>query len=156
MKTTKVNNLLEENNLHVCLLQPNTTNKFQPMDVAVNKPAKNFLRRKLEGWYADQVTEQLNNAGASDIDSIELQPVDLSMALIKELSEQWLVEMHGYIASHPKFIGNRFVQSGITHALSDNSSVDTSEDDSEPDIEEELFSEEYDTDSDGAEFSDLD
>ena len=38
--------------------------------------------------------EQLHDAGASDTDSIELQPVDLSVAQIKELSGQWPVEMH--------------------------------------------------------------
>ena len=76
-KTAKISKLWEENNLHVCLLQPNTTDKLQPMDVAVNKPANDFLRRKFEEWYADQVMERLHNAETSDIDSIELQPVDL-------------------------------------------------------------------------------
>ena len=47
-KTEKVNNLLEENNLHVCLLLFNTTDKLHLMDVAINKPAKDFLRRKFE------------------------------------------------------------------------------------------------------------
>ena len=85
-KTAKINKLLEENYLHVCLLPPNTTDKLQPMDVAINKPAKNFLRTKFEEWYADQVMEQLHNAETSDIDSVELQPIDISMAQIKELS----------------------------------------------------------------------
>ena len=98
--------------------------------------------------------KQLHDAGASNIDSIELQLVDLSMAQIKELSGQWLVKMYDYIASHPNFIVNGFIWSGITHALSENSSADWSEDNSEPEIEEELFSEDYDTDSDSAEFSD--
>ena len=58
--------------------------------------------------------------------------------------------MHDYIASHPEFIVNGFVRSGITQALSE------SEDDSEPGLEKEPFGEDYDTDSDGAEFSDMD
>ena len=29
------------------------------MNVAVNKPAKSFLRTKFENWYADQIMEQL-------------------------------------------------------------------------------------------------
>ena len=155
-KTAKINKLLEENNLHVCLLPPNTTDKIQPMDVAVNMPVKDFLRRKSEQWYADQVMEQLHNEESSDTDSIKLQTVDFSMAQIKELSGQWLVEMHDYIASHPEFIVNDFVCSGITQALSESTSASTSEDDSEPGIEEEHFSEDYDTDNDGAEFSDMD
>ena len=41
--TSTVTNLLEENNVHVCLLPPNTTDRLQPMDVSVNKPAKDIL-----------------------------------------------------------------------------------------------------------------
>ena len=37
-------------NIHVCLLPPNTTDLLQPMDIAVNKPAKDFLKRNFEEW----------------------------------------------------------------------------------------------------------
>ena len=40
--TPAVTKLLEESNIHACLLPPNTTDKLQPMDLAVNKPAKDF------------------------------------------------------------------------------------------------------------------
>ena len=39
-----VTDLLELNNIHVCLLPANTTDKLQPMDIWVNKPAKDFLK----------------------------------------------------------------------------------------------------------------
>ncbi len=42
--TPKMNSLLEANDIHVCLLPPNTTDLLQPMDLSVNKPAKEFLR----------------------------------------------------------------------------------------------------------------
>ena len=41
-KKAKISKLWEESNLHVYLLQPNTMDKLQPMDVAVNKSAKDF------------------------------------------------------------------------------------------------------------------
>ena len=75
--TSGVNDLLESHNIHVCLLPPNTTDLLQPMDISVNKPAKDFLKRKFEEWYSSEVTKQLK--GVPDIESAEIQPVDMSM-----------------------------------------------------------------------------
>ncbi len=152
-KTAQVNKVLEENNLHVCLLPPNTTDKLQPMDVAVNKPAKDFLRQKFEDWYADQVMEQLTPDKVGTY--IELEPIELSMVRMKELSGQWMVEMYDYIASHPEFIVNRFIKSGIAKALGDGIAASAATSGNESEHETDLFSEDDDT-SDGAEFSSLD
>ena len=65
--TTKINDLLEANNIHVCLLPPNTTDTLQTMDISVNKPAKNYLKRRFEQWYSDEVMKQLT--GEADIES---------------------------------------------------------------------------------------
>ena len=59
--TSEVNKLLEENSIHTCMWPPNTTDLLQPMDLSVNKPAKEFLRQKFQEWYADQVMEQVNS-----------------------------------------------------------------------------------------------
>ena len=40
--TSAVNSLLDANNIHVCLLPPNTTDRLQPLDISVNKSAKDF------------------------------------------------------------------------------------------------------------------
>jgi len=45
--TPFVTTVLEENNTHECLLPPNPTDRLQPLDAAVNKPAKEFYRKKL-------------------------------------------------------------------------------------------------------------
>lgn len=113
--TPAINELLEANNIHVCLLPPNTTDLLQPMDVAVNKPAKDFLKRKFEHWYSAEVMSQLQ--GVSDVESANIQPVNLSMAVVKELSACWLVEMAQYIADNPQFIVNGFRRPGISSAL---------------------------------------
>ena len=52
--TAEVNTLLEDNNIHVCLLPSNTTDLLQPMDISVNKPVKEYLRRIFQQWYSEQ------------------------------------------------------------------------------------------------------
>ena len=37
----------------------NTTDRIQPMDLTVNKPAKDFLKRCFGDWYAEQIQTQL-------------------------------------------------------------------------------------------------
>ena len=46
--TAAINELLESHNIHVTLLPPNTTDLLQPMDISVNKPAKDSLNENLK------------------------------------------------------------------------------------------------------------
>lgn len=73
---------------------PNTTDCLQPLDISVNKPAKDCLRRQFDEWYAEQVTRQLNGQSEEAIDQFELEPIDLSMARMKEVSADWLSKMY--------------------------------------------------------------
>lgn len=131
--TSSVNQLLDANLIHVCLLPPNTTDLLQPMDLTVNKPAKEFIKKKFEQWYADQIMQQLDD----DAEIENLQPVDLRLAILKELGAKWLVEMSEYISNNPQFITSGFIRSGITAAL----------DGKEPEDDEELLPEDEFTDS---------
>ena len=56
--TESVSSLLDQYNIHVCLLPPNTTDRLQPMDVSVNKPAKDHLKKQFNEWYTQQVLAQ--------------------------------------------------------------------------------------------------
>ena len=141
--TTAINELLEANDIQICLLPANTTNQLQPVDIAVNKPAKDFLKRKFERWYSDEVTKQLQ--GASDVESAQIQPVDLCVAAVKELTAEWLVEMAEYIASNPQFVVNGFRRAGIPGALD---GFEDEEGDTDLDSDSDLLSEEYDSDED--------
>jgi len=46
--TEKMLKLLDEHNIFPCLLPPNTTDRLQPMDMSVNKPAKAFMRKQFQ------------------------------------------------------------------------------------------------------------
>ena len=112
--TAAVNSLLEANSIHVCLLPPNTTDRLQPLDISVNKPAKDFLKRKFEDWYSNEIMKQLKGR---EIESAELQPINLGMPVLKELGARWIVEMAAYFGENPQIIVNGFVKAGITEAL---------------------------------------
>ena len=145
--TDSIYTLLEENNIFVALFPPNTT--------AVNKPAKNYLWQQFQDWYSKKISKQLEG---QDMANVMLEPVDLSLPIMKELGTKWLTDMAEYLASNLQFIVNGFIHSGISHAL-DHSSENIPEspltgddDDEDSDYqadsdEDDLDDEEY-TDSD--------
>ena len=113
--TERMTELMESHNIHACLIPPNTTDHLQPMDVAVNKPAKAFLKQKFQMWYAEQISVQLEDAAS--VKDLIIEPIDLCMARKEEVSASWLVEMWDYIANNPQFIVNGFLHAGINKAL---------------------------------------
>ena len=128
--TASVNALLDSHNIHVCLIPPNTTNVLQPMDISVNKPAKDFIKREFEQWYAKQVMRQLQG---QDIETAELPEINLGLLVVKEVGAKWLVSMVEYIGENPQFIVNGFIRSGITAALDGDESDESIDESDESD-----------------------
>ena len=85
------------------------------MDISVNKPAKDFLKRQFEEWYSLQISKQLTDE--DNVETVELQPIKLNLPVLKEKGAKWLVDMFDYIAINPQFIVNGFARSGILGAL---------------------------------------
>ena len=108
--TQKVLNLLEENHFKYILVPANCTNRLQPLDVSVNRAAKQFMRAKFEGWYADRIITQKDNGQ-------DIQPVDLRLSFVKPIGAQWVIELYDYLKGHPNIISNGFKHVGITEAL---------------------------------------
>lgn len=131
--TPAVNAVLEDNNILVTLLPPNTTDLLQPMDISVNKPAKEYLRREFQEWYSGEVMKQLDEKDLEDLGEAELQPIDLAMPILKEVGAKWLVGMADYLSSNPQFVVNGFLRSGIARAADgeDNGSDSASDNESE-------------------------
>ena len=124
--TESVIQLLEDHVVHVCTLPPNTTDLLQPMDISVNKPAKDYLTF----WYSREVTKQLDGQELEDLEDIAIQPIDLSMPVMKEVSARWLVDIVGRISDNPHLIISGFLRSGITGAF-DGNLDDTQEEESD-------------------------
>ena len=152
--TVKVQTKLEEENVHVVYLPPNVTDLLQPLDVSINKPAKSFLKRKFEEWYAEEIFKQLRKRTG-----FYFEPVNLSLPVMKELCSKWILEMFEYISANPQMIVKGFVRAGISKALDEEpSSADSASDmdnvASEQDLSE--SSSEDDTDSDESNSPDAD
>ena len=139
--TDAVTSLLESNNIHVYLLPSNTTDRLQPMDLTVNKPAKAFLKGRFEEWYSQQLMKQLKG---KDMESVELQPVslDLHVSILKELIAKWMVEMADNFAQNPLVIVKGFIKAGITGTLDRQSEEQSDDEEEENVIDEEIDEEE--------------
>ena len=46
---------LEANNVHIIIVPTNCNNHLQPLDISVNKSAKEYLHRQFNTWYSDQI-----------------------------------------------------------------------------------------------------
>ena len=102
--------MLEDNHIERVVVPANCTDRLQPLDLSINKPAKEFLRRKFREWFADQIAARLED----NTQQVNVQQVDFIM---KPLGARWLVQLYDYLCSNPTFIVNGFSAAGILDAL---------------------------------------
>lgn len=107
--TEAIFKLLDDNNILYVLVPANITNKLPTLDLRVNKPAKDFLRRKFQVWYSNIILKQLEDGTTED--------VDMRMSVMKPLTAQWVIEMYHYFTTHPDIIINGFVEAEILYVL---------------------------------------
>ena len=108
--TLSILTLLDSHYVNVVLMPANCTDRLQPMDLSVNKAAKDFLRSQFTDWYAHEVCSNLEEEDSSI--------VDLKLSRIKPLHAQWMVTLYNHIKSNPDIIKNGFKKTGILDSLS--------------------------------------
>ena len=54
-QTDRFKQLLHANNIHMVVVLPNCTDKLQPIDLSINKPLKDAMKRKFQIWYAKEM-----------------------------------------------------------------------------------------------------
>ena len=91
-----------KNSIIVVPIPANCTDRLQPMDLSVNKAAKESMRSRFREWYATEVQKQLDNGVQ------QIAPVDLKMSTMIPLGARWLVHLHDYIEQHNSLIVNGF------------------------------------------------
>ena len=64
-------------------------------------------------WCSTQLKEQIEAQKNVSMENIALQPIDLSLPLMKEIGTTWLEKTAQYISDNPQFIVNGFVRAGI-------------------------------------------
>ena len=99
--TQELLTLLDDNFINVLLIPPNCTDRLQPMDISVNKPAKDFLRGQFKSWYAKQVCSQFRGES-------EKAPIDMRLSVVKPLGFEWMKRLYDYIKSQPHLVSNGF------------------------------------------------
>ena len=69
--TSEILQIIDDHHIYVTLLPPNCTDRFQPMDLSVNKPAKDFLHKEFNSWYSKQVCSQFQGKKVRNLQLIQ-------------------------------------------------------------------------------------
>ena len=101
--------LLEAKRIHIAIVPANCTDRLQPLDVSVNKAAKEFLRGKFQEWYSEKIYQQMLERG----DSSKIILVDLKMSIVKPLGARWMISLYEFMKATPAIIKNGFIHAGI-------------------------------------------
>ena len=104
--------LLEKNNINHINVPANCTDKLQPLDLSVNKPLKDEMKQRFQGWYAEEVQKQLESGVA-----IQDVKINTRTSTPKPKSANWLMGSLASLAQKPEIILNRFRKAGILDTL---------------------------------------
>ena len=98
---------------HIVLIQlpANCTDKLQPLDISVNKPMKDHLKRNFQQWYAQEVTKQLQTTPLSQV------KVDVTLQVAKTPSATWIMSGWQALEKRPEVAINGFRKSGVLDAI---------------------------------------
>ena len=107
--TDAVHSLLDSDHIYVVKVTPNCTGNLQPMDLAENKSAKDFLHKQFQVWYSQQVENNIREK--------IIRVVDMKMSIMKPLGAKWLEMLCNYLCQNKTQAINGFKAAGIRDML---------------------------------------
>ena len=90
----------------MALVLANCTSRLQLLDISINKPVKEFLRKQFNDWYTNLVCNQVQTTD-------KVKPVDLRLTIMKPLGATWLIKLLDYLQLNPEFAINSFCSAGL-------------------------------------------
>ena len=112
--TDKVLKVLEDNNILATKIPPNMTHLFQPLDLTVNKVAKDFMKKKFSEWFSRQISIGLENG--QELEDIQ---IDYRLSVLKPMHAKWLISLYDFMSSPEGkvVIASGWRKSGILDAV---------------------------------------
>ena len=108
--------LCMSDNCEIVIVPHNLTNKFQPLDLSVNKAAK--AKEKYNTWMTNEISKQIKRGIAPpDV------KVSLNLSVIKPLHAKWIVDLHHYLKTEKAMILYGFRAAGISEAIENAKSI---------------------------------
>ena len=90
----------------------NLTNKFQPLDLSVNKAGKSFIQNKYNDSFADQVFTQLQNG--KDPTDVKISS---KLSDLKLIHATWNVDWYNDVIKEKEMIVRGLNCAGISEAV---------------------------------------
>ena len=104
--------LCEKHMCEIVIISHNLTNKFQPLDITVNKPAKSVISNKYNEQFSKQVSQQLEKG---------IQPADVKVSLgfieLKVEHAKWILELYNHLRHQNEIVLNGFKAASITEVV---------------------------------------
>ena len=84
------------------------TAHFQPLDLNGNGHAKQFLKRKFENWYTEQVTKEIEKG----VNVLSVN-IETKLSIVKPLHARWLISFYDHMQNNRQMIIKAFEMAGI-------------------------------------------
>ena len=90
------------------------THLFQPLDLTVNKVAKDFMKKKFSEWFRRQISIGLENG--QELEDIQ---IDYRLSVLKHMHAKWLISFYDFMSSPEGkvVIASGWRKSGILDAV---------------------------------------